>query len=124
MTLAIFGIFTILNIFHAKYDSWRISKGLSINHILNGLGYLVCVGISCLLSKSILIVIPILFNRLVFFNISLSLFRKLKWDYISPSPKSIIDKIGKWIFKNNGKVMYIVYILLFIISMILYENNL
>jgi len=54
---------------------------------------------------------------LLVFNITLSLFRGLKWDYITLEnpPKSIIDRVAKKIFGMNGKLMYSIYLLIFII---------
>lgn len=120
----IVAIFCLLNILHAKYDSWRIGKGLSINHAINAIGYIISIVIMWFISKNLIVIPAILLSRLLFFNIGLSLFRGLKWDYISPSPLSFIDKITKKVFRN-GKIMYGVYLILFIISLVIaYENNL
>lgn len=61
------------------------------------------------------LVAALLFERLLVFNIALSLYRKLPFDYVSPNPKSIIDRMAKAVFGNNGKLMYAVYLLCFAI---------
>ena len=53
--------------------------------------------------------------RLPVFNISLNLFRRLKWDYMSPTSTSIIDKITLRLFGRNVRVLWAVLIVIFII---------
>jgi len=43
----------------------------------------------------------------------LSVFRGLKWDYISLEPAAITDKIAKAVFGMNGMLMYGVYLMIF-----------
>ena len=105
-------VITIANITFAQIDATRISKGKRIKHGINGLIYASLLGIVYLLSHSFLLVNVCLWLRLVVFNISLNLFRKLPVFYISPDPKSIIDKA----VKPLGKWVYAIYILGIIIS--------
>jgi len=67
------------------------------------------------------LIFALLFNRLLVFNIFLSLFRGLDWDYVTPEnpPKSIIDRIAKMVFGMNGKLMYGVYSIVFIVLIII-----
>jgi len=48
--------------------------------------------------------------RLPVFNISLNLFRRLKWDYMSPTSTSIVDKITLRLFGRNARVLWAVLI--------------
>ena len=112
-------IITIINILLAKWDSILILKGKRILHGVNGAIYLLICGILFYIYRDWYLVAAALFNRLVFFNIPLSLFRKLDWDYISPNPKAILDQIAFFIFKYNGKLMYGVYFVLFIVAVII-----
>ena len=49
-------------------------------------------------------------GRLPVFNISLNLFRRLKWDYMSPTSTSIVDKITLRLFGRNARVLWAVLI--------------
>jgi len=111
-------IFSLINIILAYIDSHKILNSKSIKHGINALFYLSMILVPFLIFGNYFLITCLLFNRLVFFNISLSLFRKLKWDYIPTDPASIIDKISKSIFGVNGKIMYFTYSLLFIIFVV------
>ena len=106
-------IFTIINIFLAQLDSRKIGEHKVIKHGLNGLVYAAILAVPYFLFHNLWLIGALLFNRLLVFNISLSVFRGLKWDYISHEPKAITDKIAKAIFGNNGMLMYGVYLLIF-----------
>ena len=106
-------IFTIINIFLAQLDSRKIGEHKVIKHGLNGLVYAAILAVPYFLFHNLWLIGALLFNRLLVFNISLSVFRGLKWDYISHEPKAITDKIAKAIFRNNGMLMYGVYLLIF-----------
>lgn len=112
-------IFTLANILLAFIDSRIISKGNKILHGINGMVYLVGIGVAFYLFRNWFLVAALLFNRLLVFNICLSLFRGLKWNYTSPAPASIIDRVAKSVFGRNGTIMYYVYLTLFIVSLIL-----
>jgi hypothetical protein len=60
------------------------------------------------------VVVILLVTRVVF-DVSLNLMRGLPIDYVSKSPKSIVDKIEKWVFSGNGMIPKIIYLLLIII---------
>lgn len=106
-------IFTLLNIFLAQHDANRIKKGKRIYHGVNGAIYIVLLSIQHYIFADWYLTAALCVNRLLTFNISLSLYRGNDWDYLSPEPKSITDKIAKWVFKK-GIVMYGLYSVLFV----------
>lgn len=106
-------LFTLLNIILAAFDASRIKKGKTINHALNAVIYTALVAGTYFLFHNWVLVAALFLNRLIFFNIALSLFRGLPAFYISPKPASIIDKIAKSIFGKNGWLMYLVYAVIF-----------
>ena len=103
-------IFTLLNIILAFIDSRIIADKHKVLHGLNGLVYLALVAGAVWYTGNYWLIGALLFNRLVVFNISLSLFRGLVWNYISPSPAAITDKIAKAVFGDRGTLMYIIYL--------------
>lgn len=105
----IFIAFALINVVLAFIDAHKIIKSRTIKHWLNGLIYAGMAAIPFFLFKNYWMVGAILFIRLTVFNIALSLFRGLKWDYISKNPSSFTDTIAKYIFRDNGKLMYIIY---------------
>ena len=107
-------IFTIANIVLAWLDANKIIKGTTINHAINGAIYVAMVAIPYFIFHNYFLIGALLFNRLLVFNIALSLFRELEWDYISTSPISIVDKLAKLVFGMNGKLMYAVYLIIFV----------
>jgi len=106
-------IFTIVNIFLAQLDSRKNGEKKVIKHGLNGLVYVAILAVPYFLFGNYWLIGALLFNRLLVFNIALSVFRGLKWDYISPEPKAITDKLAKTVFGNNGMLMYGVYLAIF-----------
>jgi magnesium-transporting ATPase (P-type) len=107
-------IFTLLNISLAQHDANRIKKGKRIYHGINGAVYIVLLAIQHYIFADWYLTAALVFDRLLVFNIALSLYRSLPFDYISPEPKAITDKIAKRIFKK-GIVMYGVYFAAFIL---------
>jgi hypothetical protein len=65
-----------------------------------------------------LIFLSLLLNRSIVFDIALNLYRKRAWDYISPRPYSIVDKLEYWIFGDDGKFMFIVYGTLYVLNIV------
>lgn len=62
--------------------------------------------------------LAILFVARLFFDVSLNLFRGKAIDYVSPAPKSVIDRIEKKIFKQDGitpKIIYTVCLIVLIL---------
>ena len=113
-------LFTLANIILAYIDSKQFAKGKTISHILNGIEITAVLTIPYFLFHNWWLIGSLLFNRLLSFNISLSLFRGKKWNYITPDPKpdSWIDRIAKWIFGMRGTLMYSIYLIIFIILLI------
>ncbi len=107
-------IFIFINLLLALIDSRLIGKKRKILHGFNALAYIGMLAIPYFSFHNYWLIAVLLFERLLIFNISLSLFRGLNWAYISPDPNAITDKIAKKIFSKNGKVMYSVYFLIFI----------
>lgn len=112
-------IFAVLNVALAFIDSRVIGKGRRVLHGLNALIYLATVAIPVWLFNNYWLIGCLLAIRLVVFNISLNLFRGLKWNYVSPDPKAITDKIAKAIFGKRGTLMYFSYFVLLILSIYL-----
>ena len=114
-------IFAVLNIALAFIDAYKIFKGNTINHVINAAVYIAMVAVSFFIFHNVWLIFALLFNRILVFNIFLSLFRGLNWDYVTPEnpPKSIIDRIAKMVFGMNGKLMYSVYSAVFIVLIII-----
>lgn len=112
-------IFTVLNLILAFIDSRIIADKHKVLHGLNGLVYLTLVAGAVWYTGNYWLIAALLLCRLVVFNISLSLFRGLAWNYISPSPAAITDKIAKAVFGNRGTLMYLTYTVLFIVTIYL-----
>lgn len=110
-------IFTLLNVILAFIDSRIIVTKHKVLHGLNGAVYLIAVGFAVWWFNNYWLIPSLLLDRLLFFNIPLSLFRGKKWNYISPAPKAITDKIAKAIFGDNALVMYVIYAILFIATL-------
>lgn len=93
----------------AWLNSYLIKKGRRIYHALNGLLHLVAAAVGWYYFSWQIGVAILPLTRIVF-DVSLNLFRELPFDYVSPSPKSIIDKLEKKIFKKNGIVPKLIYL--------------
>lgn len=102
-------IFSLINIILAFIDSRIIRDGNKILHGLNGVVYLVLVALAVWYTGNYWLIGALLTDRLLFFNIPLSLFRGLVWNYISPAPVSVVDRMAKAVFGNRGSLMYGVY---------------
>lgn len=115
-------IFAVLNVALAFIDSRIIGKGRRVLHGLNALIYLAMVAIPVWLFNNYWLIGCLLAVRLVVFSIGLNLFRGLKWNYISPSPAAITDRIAKVIFGKRGTLMYLSYFVLLILLIYLCLN--
>src|SRR5215207_9934883 len=112
-------IFFLLNIGLAFFDAHKIVKGKWIKHGVNGLVYIAMLAVPFFVFNNWWLILSLLFIRLIVFNIFLSLFRGLSWDYMPLMPASIVDKLAKKVFGTNGLVMYSIYTLLFITTLII-----
>ncbi len=118
MILTLF-IFAIINLILAFIDAHRIVKSKVILHGLNGLIYAAMVAVPYFLFHNMWLIASLLLLRLIVFNIMLSLFRGFDWDYMPLNPVSITDKIANKIFDGHGLIMYSVYALLFIVTLVI-----
>ena len=87
-----------------------IKKGYRIYHALNGLLHLTVAFLIGYFTRWEYGVAT-LFITLLVFDTALNLFRGLPIDYVSPKPKSIVDRLEKWVFGNDGitpKILYII----------------
>lgn len=107
-----------INILLGFIDSRIIYRKKGIKHWMNGLIYGALVGATYWwLYRDEALVAALFLERLLFFQISLSLFRSLRWDYMTPDPKSVTDKIQNKVFGGHGLVMYCIYALLLIVTL-------
>lgn len=108
-------LFTLANILLAFLDAHKIIKGNTIKHGINAAIYVAMVAVPYFIFHNYFLIAALLFNRLIFFNAALSLFRGLNIFYMPLSPASFVDKLAKRVFGVNGKLMYAVYTGVFII---------
>ena len=113
-------IFIILNLILAKIDAKKVLAHKPINHSMNAWFYVVIlIGVFGANSyfnwfdwmEQISLLVSLLLTRKVVFDISLSLFRGLKWNYISKFTTSKIDQFENKIFKS-GTIKYVFYTIL------------
>lgn len=109
-------LFTGVNIAHAYHDAERIKAQKKIYHGLNSLFYILLLAPIYIYSKDWFFVIGLLSLRRVVFDTALNLFRGLRFDYISSTTTSIIDKLS---YKFQAKFGYIPYYGIFILITIL-----
>jgi hypothetical protein len=98
----------------ALYNYDRIERGKRIYHGVNGFIHLFF-AVLCTVFGGWKMGVSILLIARLFFDISLNAFRGLPLGYVSPDPKSIVDKIEKKIFKNGylPKIIYVCILILF-----------
>lgn len=112
-------LFTAVNIAHAYHDSERIKAHKRIHHGLNGLFYILAIA-PVILSKDWFFVIGLLSLRRVVFDTALNVFRGLRFDYISSTTTSIIDRLSYKFQARFGYVLYYgIFILITILSILL-----
>lgn len=87
---------------------WIEVKDYKIKHFWNGLIHLAAAAAGWYFF-SWQIGVSILFVARLVFDTALNLFRGKAIDYISPSPKSIVDKIEKKVFNNDGIMPKLTY---------------
>lgn len=95
-----------LNILHAKHDAWRIFDGRRIYHGINGLVHVLVLVPVYFYTKDWFFIIGLLSLRRIVFDTALNLFRELRFDYISSSTTSIIDRLSYNFQKRYGYVVY------------------
>lgn len=101
--LILHGIFCV---FFAYTNAQDIKGGARIRHGINGAIFLSIAAFGACISWKV--GLAILCNTRVIFDISLNLFRGLGIDYVSPNPKSIVDRIEKKLFGSSliPKILY------------------
>jgi len=114
--LIILAIFIVINIALAKYDSWKIANHKWIYHGVNAVVYLLLLIYPYILTKDWFFVIALLSLRRIVFDTALNLFRGLRFDYISSTTTSTIDRLS---YKFQAKYGYFVYYGMFLILIIL-----
>jgi len=114
MTLTLI-LFTVANIVLAFIDAHKILKSKTINHVVNAAIYIALVAVPYFIFHNYFLIAALLFNRLIFFNMFLSLFRGLPAFYMPKHPASFVDRLANSVFGTNGKKMYAVYAGLFIV---------
>ena len=121
LSIAIQVVFNILN---AYIDAYRILKNKTIAHGINLGCYAVVVGIEVYFLKMVwwmvvIFCIQAFLNRQNTFDIPLNLRRKLKFDYMSQDkpPKAWWDRQEYRIFGNNGRLIALTYIGLWVVSL-------
>lgn len=111
---AIYAVFCIALAYANKV---RIKKDQRIYHGVNGFFHLVVWFVFYVKFKTALVVVLPFIARL-FFDAFLNWFRGLDAGYVPEKPKSIADKVEKFIFRENAitpKVLYFWIILICII---------
>jgi len=114
--LAIAFLFVGMNIILAYNDAERIKLHLRIYHGLNGLLYILLLLPVYLYLKDWFFIIGLLSLRRVVFDTSLNIMRGLRFDYISSSTTSLIDRLS---YKFQAKYGYVPYYGIFIFITIL-----
>jgi len=104
----------MINILLAKIDATKIKKGIHIKHGINALIYFALIAPTFFFSWHY--PLALLALRRIVFDVSLNLFRGLKYDYISETTTSIIDRISYNYQKQYGFfAYYIIFIIIIII---------
>jgi hypothetical protein len=89
-----------------------------VRHGFNGLAHLTACLYFSLAVSLITGFIMLLIGRL-FFDVPLNLFRKRPFDYVPDKPRSIVDKVEKYVFRNDGYTPKVIYAyLIFILILI------
>lgn len=109
-------LFTCINIALAKYDAWKIKNNKWIYHGINAVIYLILLIYPYILTKDWFFMIALLSLRRIVFDTALNLFRGLRFDYISSTTTSIIDRLS---YKFQAKYGYIPYYGMFFILIML-----
>jgi hypothetical protein len=114
--LAIAFLFVGMNFILAYHDAERIKLHLRIYHGVNALIYILLLLPVYLYLKDWFFIIGLLSLRRVTFDTSLNVMRGLRFDYISSSTTSLIDRLS---YKFQAKYGYVLYYGIFIFITIL-----
>jgi len=114
--IAVF-VYQIFVVWLAYDNAERIAQGKRIYHGLNGLLHLLAAAI--VLVHGWQYSVALLFLTRIVFDSSLNLFRNLSLGYVTPKPKSIIDKVEQAIFGRNGYTPKIIYAIIVCLALVL-----
>lgn len=114
--LILLALFTCINIALAKYDAWKIKHNKWIYHGINAVVYLILLIYPYIVTKDWFFMIGLLSLRRIVFDTALNLFRGLRFDYISSTTTSIIDRLS---YNFQAKYGYIPYYGMFFILIML-----
>lgn len=96
-------------VWFAKVNYVWIYEQKKVKHFWNGLVHLTASAIAYYFFGWRAAMAILLIARLVF-DVALNLFRGMGIDYVSPKPKSIVDKIEKKLFKQDSITPKIIYL--------------
>lgn len=109
-------LYGFLNILLANHDALKISRHQKIEHGINALVYLALILPAGYLTNSWIFLIGLLALRRIVFDTALNLIRGLKFNYISKTTTSIIDRLS---YNIQAKYGYLPYYGVFAIIVIL-----
>lgn len=112
-------LYAAICIMFAYLNTGWIKDGKKIEHAWNGLLHIVFAAAAYWAFDWEAIIISLLNGRVVF-DLALNKFRGLELDYVSKSPKSIIDRIERKIFGDDGVLPKIVYVFISIVFNVIY----
>lgn len=118
-------IYILFTVGFAYLNALWIKKGRRIYHFWNGLLHVVVASLFAYFFWLPCFFI-VLLNTRIFFDSSLNLFRGFAVDRVSNSPKSIADKVEKWVFDEDGmtpKVLYLVFSLTLNVLYLVFETK-
>jgi hypothetical protein len=101
-------LYAVICVAFAYLNKRWIDQDKKILHGLNGLLHIVAAVVAWWLFDWMVFVIILCEARIVF-DISLNKFRGLEFDYVPIKPKSIVDKLERKIFDEDGVSPKIVY---------------
>ena len=119
MTFVVQIVYAALCVYFAKYNAVEIKSDRRIYHGINGAIHLAVVSYTYFKMGGFQAFSMLLVARL-FFDIPLNLFRGIPLDYVPDNPKSIVDRIEKFVFGEDGVTPKLIYLdLLLIINFFL-----
>jgi|SRR3990167_788485 len=116
-------VYIVFCIALASVNAIYIKDGKRIYHGINGALHLIAAA-GCGYLFGWWTSAVILCNTRAVFDTLLNLFRGLPFDYVPSKPKSVIDKIEKCIFGNNGILPKVIYTTISItLNIVYYVTN-
>ena len=97
----------------AEDNATKIQKGIKIKHFFNGLLHFLWASVTYYFFGFKAGVSVLLIGR-VTFDTALNIFRDLPIDYVSPNPKSIVDRVEKYLFNSDYFTPKIIYLAILI----------